>query len=188
MESIYETKRLLLKILNKHDKELVFDYYLRNKDFLLDWVPSRELEFYTLNYHKHMLATEYKAFVDKEHIRFWVFRKDNPNQIIGTICFSQIVYGAFQSCYLGYSLSKGNERQGYMSEAIKKGMKIIFDELKIHRIEANVMPKNTASLKVLDQLGFQNEGLANKYLKINGKWEDHIHMVILNDSMEALNE
>ncbi|WP_330651588.1 GNAT family N-acetyltransferase [Tepidibacter aestuarii] len=70
-----------------------------------------------------------------------------------------------------------------MSEAIKKGIDIIFNQYKLHRIEANIMPKNKASLRVVEKLGFYNEGLALKYLKINGKWEDHIHMVLLNDKL-----
>lgn len=60
---------------------------------------------------------------------------------------------------------------------------IIFDDMKLHRIEANIMPKNKQSLKVVEKLGFYDEGLAYKYLKINGKWEDHIHMVLLNNKI-----
>jgi [ribosomal protein S5]-alanine N-acetyltransferase len=59
----------------------------------------------------------------------------------------------------------------------------MFQELGLHRIEANIMPKNKRSLRVVEKLGFYNEGLAYKYLKINGKWEDHIHMVLLNDKV-----
>ncbi len=188
MKNVYETERLILKILNKHDKELVFDYYLRNKDFLSEWVPTRELEFFTLNFHKQILNNEYKAFLDKEHIRLWLFKKEKPNRIIGTICFSLIVMGAFQSCYLGYSLSDGEECKGYMTEAIKKGIDIMFNEYGLHRIEANVMPKNKASLHVLDKLNFKDEGIAKKYLKINGKWEDHIHRVLFNEKLEEVNE
>lgn len=59
----------------------------------------------------------------------------------------------------------------------------MFNDFGIHRIEANIMPKNKRSLRVVEKLGFYNEGIANKYLNINGKWEDHIHMVLLNDNL-----
>ena len=87
------------------------------------------------------------------------------------------------SCHLGYKLDKDEVNKGYVTEAIQKGIDIMFNELKLHRIEANIMPKNKCSLRVVEKLGFYNEGLAYKYLKINGKWEDHIHMVLLNDKV-----
>ncbi|OPJ57250.1 GNAT family N-acetyltransferase [Alkalithermobacter paradoxus] len=84
---------------------------------------------------------------------------------------------------IGYSLDKDEINKGYITEAIKKGIDIMFNEFGIHRIEANIMPKNKRSLRVVEKLGFYNEGLAYKYLNMNGKWEDHIHMVLLNDNM-----
>ncbi|CZS09951.1 ribosomal-protein-S5-alanine N-acetyltransferase [Clostridioides difficile] len=91
--------------------------------------------------------------------------------------------GVFLSCYLGYKLDQDEINQGYMTEAIQKGIDIIFNEYGLHRIEANVMPKNQRSLRVTEKLGFYNEGIAQKYLKINGIWEDHVHMVLLNDKV-----
>jgi ribosomal-protein-alanine N-acetyltransferase len=60
-------------------------------------------------------------------------------------------------------------------------MEIVFNDLGLHRIEANVMPKNKPALNLLEKLGYYNEGIAKKYLKIDGVWEDHIHMVYLNE-------
>ena len=60
----------------------------------------------------------------------------------------------------------------------------MFEEIKIHRIEANIMPINIVSIKVIEKLGFENEGLAKKYLKVNGIWEDHFHYVKLNTKLE----
>ena len=59
----------------------------------------------------------------------------------------------------------------------------MFNEFELHRIEANIMPKNIRSFTVVEKLGFYNEGMALKYLNINGIWEDHIHMVLLNDKV-----
>jgi ribosomal-protein-alanine N-acetyltransferase len=71
-----------------------------------------------------------------------------------------------------------------MTEAVKAVVDYGFNTLALHRIEANIMPRNIASLRVVGKLGFINEGLSKKYLKINGQWEDHIHMVIFNEVME----
>lgn len=74
--------------------------------------------------------------------------------------------------------------QGLMTEGIQAVIIYAFEELQLHRIEANIMPRNKASMKVVQKLGFYEEGLAYKYLKINGVWEDHFHMVIRNVTME----
>lgn len=67
--------------------------------------------------------------------------------------------------------------------AVEMLVRYAFEELRLHRIEANVMPRNAESLRLLEKNDFINEGLSKYYLKINGVWEDHIHMVKLNDSM-----
>ena len=68
-----------------------------------------------------------------------------------------------------------------MTEAIKRTVQIMFDDFELHRIEANVVPRNSRSLKVMEKLGFEKEGLSKRYLEINGKWEDHIHFAVYND-------
>ena len=68
-----------------------------------------------------------------------------------------------------------------MTEAVRAAADIAFTDLDLHRIEANIMPRNGASLRVAEKAGFYHEGLALKYLRINGVWEDHIHMVLLRE-------
>lgn len=72
--------------------------------------------------------------------------------------------------------------QGYMTEAVARVARIAFQELRLHRIEANIMPWNKRSLRVAEKCGFVGEGVSRAYLRINGKWEDHVHMVLLNDA------
>ncbi len=71
-----------------------------------------------------------------------------------------------------------------MTEAIVKMVAIAFEKLSLHRIEANIIPRNTRSIRTVEKAGFEYEGISKKYLKINGVWEDHVHMVILNEAME----
>ena len=179
----YETQRLVLKILDESDADKVLDYYKRNKDFLGEWEPIREASFYETEYHREQLQSDTSSIETGNLLRLWIFNKEDKDKIIGAVAFNNIVRGAFLSCHLGYKLDKDELNKGYISEAIKKGIEIIFDEYKLHRIEANIMPKNKASLRVVEKLGFYNEGLAYNYLKIHGKWEDHVHMVLLNDNV-----
>lgn len=183
MQKIYETEKLFLKILDKSYAELVVDYYLRNKSFLEEWEPVRSEDFYTKQYHEEQLDKELTNIKNNNSFRLWIFKKQDDCRIIGSVAFNNIVRGAFLSSYLGCKLDKDELNKGYITEAIQKGIEIMFNEYGLHRIEANIMPKNKRSLRVVEKLGFYNEGIAYKYLKINGKWEDHIHMVLLKDSV-----
>ena len=180
---IYATERLILKVLDPSSAQSVFDYYLRNRSFLEEWEPVRSEEFYTLAYHEAQLEKDQSLMENKSGLRLWIFKKNEENKIIGSIGFNNIVWGAFLSCHLGYKLDKDEINHGYMTEAIKKGIDIVFDDYGLHRIEANIIPRNKQSTRVVEKLGFYNEGLAYKYLKINGIWEDHIHFVLLNDKV-----
>lgn len=181
MQGIYETERLILKVSDKTHAELVLDYYIRNKDFLQEWEPIRSKEFYEISHHQEQLKKDLISIENGNLFRVWIFKKEDDTKIIGTIGFSNIIRGAFLSCHLGYKLDENEINKGYMTESIQKGIEIMFNEFGLHRIEANIIPKNIRSLRVAEKLGFYNEGLAYRYLKINGKWEDHIHMVLLNE-------
>ena len=180
---IYETERLSLKILDTTYAESVLDYFTRNKAFLEEWENSKAFDFYTIEAQEKLLLKDFNENENGNLLRLWIFKKEDDRRIIGAVAFSNIVRGAFLSCHLGYKLDGEEINQGIITEAIQKGIEIIFNGFKLHRIEANIMPKNIRSLRVVEKLGFYNEGLAYEYLKINGNWEDHIHMVLLNDEV-----
>ncbi|MBP8692106.1 MAG: GNAT family N-acetyltransferase [Sedimentibacter sp.] len=180
-QTVYETDRLWLKILKPNYCRQVLDYYKRNHDFLQEWEPQRPKDFYTLAYQKRQLGYEYRMFKERKLIRFWILKKED-NKLIGNICLSNIIMGNFRSCYMGYKLDCDEINKGYMTEAIKKVLDIMFNEYGLHRIEVNVMPRNIRSLKVMKKLNFEEEGYSRRYLEINGKWEDHVHFAIYEDS------
>lgn len=185
MNIAFETDRLILKVLDKSFADVVLDYNLRNREFLQEWISRENKNFYNINTHKRLLSSELKLVKKMGYLRLWIFKKSDKgfDRTIGTLCFSNIIRGNFKSCFLGYRLDKDEINKGYMTEALKKGIDIIFREYKLHRIEANVMPKNKSSLKVLEKLDFEYEGLSRRFLEINGKWEDHIRMVLLNEEL-----
>jgi ribosomal-protein-alanine N-acetyltransferase len=185
MDNIYfETERLILKTIDESFTSLVLDYYIRNREFLEKWEPVREEEFYTAEYHRNDLKGELDRIKNGQSLRLWILKKEDINNIIGNIGYSNIVRGCFQSCHLGYKLDRQNVNKGFITEALNTSIDYVFNKLKLHRIEANVIPDNYPSIRVLEKLGFYNEGISKKYLKINGKWQDHIHMVLLNEAME----
>ena len=179
------TERLCLKVLGPDFAAQSLDYYTRNRAFLSEWNPIPPAEFYTFAYHEERLRAELGAMQEGRLARFWLFKRDDTafTTAIGNLAFNNIVRGAFQSCHLGYQLDAREVNQGFMTEALDRAIAYAFDEMQLHRIEANVMPRNLRSSRVLEKLGFVEEGLAHNYLKINGVWEDHIHYVMLNDNV-----
>lgn len=163
----------------KADERLVpdiLDYYIRNREFLAPYESRRDDSYYT----PEMISKVIKDAVENEKakrgVRFYI-TLPGSRTVIGTIALNNIVWGAFRSCFLGYGLDKNHLCRGYMTEAVNRVTEYAFSVLGLHRIEANVMPRNAASRRVLEKCGFESEGLARKYLLINGVWEDHIHMV-----------
>ena len=100
-------------------------------------------------------------------------------EIVGQLSLSQIFYRGFQNAYLGYHLFGGFTGHGYMTEAVGLVLGYAFDNLKLHRIEANVQPHNRPSIAVLRRNGFAKEGFSRRYLKINGRWRDHERWAII---------
>jgi ribosomal-protein-alanine N-acetyltransferase len=116
--------------------------------------------------------------------RWHLFLREDPLRIVGSLSLSSIVEGAFLSALLGYRLDGAMTGQGLMAEAVRSVVGYAFGTMGLHRIEANVMPRNEASRKLLIGLGFVEEGTARKYLKIAGHWEDHVHHVLFNEALE----
>lgn len=178
------TQRLILKSPVESFAQLLLDYNLKNKEFFQPWSPQQSKEFYSLKEQKALLQKKCDNFQKESEIQFYIFHKSNDNKIIGDICFSNIIKGPFLSCFLGYKIEREETRKGYMQEALIKSIKYVFNTVKLHRIEANIMPHNRPSIQLITKLGFEYEGLSRKYLKINGKWENHLHFVLLNEAVE----
>lgn len=110
-----------------------------------------------------------------ERSRRFVICLCESGEIIGQLGLGEISRGAFQSCYLGYWIGASFARQGYMTEAVQLAMRHAFTRLKLHRVEANIVPRNRASKALVEKLGFRYEGTAERYLRIAGRWQDHEH-------------
>ncbi len=181
-----ETERLALKVLDGSFAPMLLDFFTRNKDFLTPWESIKENGFYSLDFQREQLTNELQKMGDDRLFKVWLFEKADTgfDKPIGSVALNEIVRGCFHSCFLGYRMDEYKRNQGYMTEAVGAVIDYGFNKLALHRIEANIMPHNKASLRVVEKLGFNSEGLAKKYLKINGRWEDHIHMVLRNELME----
>lgn len=183
MRELY-TERLRLSMADETKAELVLDYFKRNREFLAEWEVQRDEAYYTVREQEKLLRQDMDLTAAGMLAKYWIYKHHEPGRIIGSVTLSNIVRGPFLSCTLGYRLDDSERNQGLVSEAITRLIAYAFEELGLHRIEANIMPRNAASRRVTEKFGFHNEGLALRYLRINGKWEDHIRMALLNEALE----
>lgn len=170
---IIETERTTLEILSPVDAKLMLEYYLENDEHLIHWEPKRNKDFLTLENWEKLLQHNINLHQSGSALRFSALNKDRT-KVLGTCNFSNIVYGVFQACHLGYSVAKPLEGQGLMYEVLNAGINYVFNEVGLHRIMANYIPRNSRSGALLSRLGFEKEGVAKKYLKIDGIWQDHV--------------
>ena len=93
--------------------------------------------------------------------------------IVGQLTVSSIMWGSAMSATLGYWVDQGRAGRGIAPTAVAMATDHCFRQLGLHRMEINIRPENTASLRVVEKLGFRDEGLRPRYLHINGQWADH---------------
>jgi ribosomal-protein-alanine N-acetyltransferase len=106
--------------------------------------------------------------------------------IVGYFNLSEIVRGSFQSAYLGYGGVAAYTGLGYMTEGLQLVLRRAFVELRLHRVEANIQPGNSASLALVRRCGFVREGFSERYLKVGGRWRDHERWAIRAEQWRAL--
>ncbi len=176
----YETQRLTLLTPNEIDASELNAYLVRNKSFLQPWEPVRTEAYYQMENAENILRNQHVSDEKYRSLTLYIRNKDSLD-IIGKVALTNIVYGPFQSCFLGYSLDEKEINKGKMTEAVQRITEIAFLELGLHRIEANIMPRNIRSIRVVQKLMFQKEGRSKHYLKIMGIWEDHDHYTLLNE-------
>lgn len=180
MNFIYETDRLLLKVLHPEDAAAVLQFFLDNKELFEEYEPDRPDSFYTTAYQKTVLLCEYNLTLKLSAVRFYVFKKEEPEKIIGTVCLRNIRRSVYQSCEVGYKFDAANQHQGYAREALSMLISIAFDALKLHRMEAYVRPDNSASIRLLEALDFTCEGIARDCVFLHNAWQSHYRYSLLS--------
>ncbi len=182
---LIETERLRLQSLTPRYTDVVLAYYERNVEFFRPWLPTYGADFFSEKFHKMWLMRDEEQMRAGRQLKLFIFEREDKKmtQIIGDISFSNIIMGVFRSCFVGYKMDRQENGKGYMTEALAHATQYMFEERKLHRVEANIMPRNLPSQRVVEKLGFEREGLSKSYLKINGKWEDHLRYALINDAM-----
>ena len=152
----------------------------RSEEFLARWEPYRDKDFYSLRLFKARLKWSKENFKKKRVIHVFIFKREGAI-LIGAITLDNLKRGAAQSGSVGYWIGEQYAGKGYMSEALNALIFLAFNELDLSRIEAATLPENAASRKLLEKSGFKYEGVAQSYLKIAGRWRNHVMYSLLRN-------
>ena len=177
-----DTDNLRLAVLRKSEAARVTEYLQNNRDFHKQFSQTHTDDYFTVSTQKKYLAYDCNSFLEGSLLPLWITLKDD-NKIIGRVSFFNFAYGGMMSCACGYHLDKEHTGKGYMTEALKSAMAFVFDEYKMHRIEAFIVPENEPSLNLVKRVGFHYEGKRNSYMHINGRYRDHEAFYMLEDDM-----
>jgi [ribosomal protein S5]-alanine N-acetyltransferase len=160
-----------IRPLESVDSEELLELRRRNDDFLRVFEPLKSRDFLTLEGQRREIEGAAEGWANDRGYSFGVFNTDR--ELIGKVSLSNVARGAWQNATLGYFIDKDHNGRGHGTEAVALACEFGFTAANLHRIQAAVMPHNRASSRLLVKNGFRFEGLAVRYLRINGRWEDH---------------
>ncbi|MBM85063.1 MAG: 30S ribosomal protein S5 alanine N-acetyltransferase [Rhodospirillaceae bacterium] len=151
-----------------------------SREFLIPWEPIWPDNALARSAFRRRLARYAEDWSRDRGYSFFIFRRSD-DRLVGGISIANVRRGVAQMCSFGYWVGRRYARQGYMTEAVYGACSFAFDQLALHRVEAACLPVNEPSKGVLRNAGFRYEGLAKRYLKINGKWQDHMLFALLRE-------
>ncbi len=162
---------IYLRRLEMQDARQILDVRVRNRAFLEPFEPARSGDFYTLGAQQQQIQIGIEQWKQDEAYAFGIFLASD--ELVGRVALSNVVRGAWQNATLGYFVAEQQNGKGIATEAVRLALEFGFSDVRLHRVQAGIMPRNRASGRVLEKNGFRYEGESRRYLNINGVWEDH---------------
>ncbi len=178
-------RRVALRPLVEDDFEAWSDVRVRSRDWLVKWEPM-PLPGHPDIAHDRRLFNSRCGIRDREWqlgtaYGFGIFV---GGAFVGELNINNVQRGPFQNAYVGYWLDEAHAGQGYMPEALVVLFKFAFEDLGLHRLQISIIPRNKPSNRVAEKLGLRNEGIALRYLEIDGNWEDHVRYAITSEDWD----
>lgn len=170
--------RHLLRLPRYQDYRQWYSLRSESRRFLEPWEPAwRNDELTESSFRTRVIRNE-QEFSSGQAVPLLVFTRAE-NVLLGGLTIGYIRRGAAQCCMIGYWMGERHAGQGHMFGALELAIPYIFSSLQLHRIEAACIPDNTRSIRLLEKVGFRQEGYLREYLKINGEWRDHVMFSLL---------
>jgi ribosomal-protein-alanine N-acetyltransferase len=171
-------RRVLLRPLRVGDYRDWLEVRTRDREWLIHWEPRRAGGQYPAEDRSSFAARCAMRDRDRQLGTAYSFGIFVDRTFAGEINLSSIQRGASQSAYLGYWIDKAHAGRGYVPESCVAVFAFAFDELELHRVQVAIIPRNLPSRRVVEKLRLVEEGLARRYLEIDGVWEDHVRYAI----------
>ena len=184
-------RRVVLRPLVAQDFNAWSEVRRRNGDFLTKWEPLRLPHHPDPETNREVFAARCSARDRERHAGTqYAFGIFVDGSFAGEINLNNVVRGAFQSAAIGYWIDSMRAGRSLMPEAVVVLARYAFEELNLHRLEICIIPRNVSSRRVMEKLHIREEGIAARFLEINGVWEDHVRFGITveewNDRREDL--
>lgn len=175
-------RRVVLRPIAVTDFEEWREVRRRNADWLLPWEPERPTGQPDVVEDRDAFSVRCSARQRERQLGtgfgFGIFVDD---ALAGEVNLSSVQRGPFQSGYVGYWIDRRQAGHGYVPEALVVLARHAFEDLRLHRLQVAIIPRNAASRRVVEKLRLRDEGVAQRYLEINGVWEDHIRYAITSE-------
>ncbi len=156
----------------------------QSRDFLTPWEPRWNADELTRPSFRRRIRHYQKDIRDDNGYAFFIFNIYDTN-LLGGVTLSNVRRGVTQSCTIGYWIGQPYANLGYMSDAVSAVLPFVFETLGLHRLEAACLLNNGPSIHLLEKTGFQREGIARRYLRINEVWQDHLLFALLADDIKS---
>ncbi len=179
-------RRVVLRPLVPQDFNSWSEVRRRNGNWLTVWEPMKLPHHPDPETNREVFAARCGAR-DRERLAGtqYAFGIFVDGAFAGEININNVVRGAFQSATIGYWIDRARAGHSFMSEAVVVLAQFAFEELKLHRLEICIIPRNKNSQRVMEKLEIRQEGIAQRFLEINGVWEDHVRYGITVEEWEA---
>ena len=169
-----------LRLPEPEDVDAFLELVVRNRDHFRPYEPRRPPAYFTRAGQRDQIAAAQRQARLGERFEFGIWEVAS-GELVGRISLGGISRGALQNAYLGYGVDRGHGGRGIATQAVTLAVGVAFDELGLHRVQAAVVPENEASARVLIKAGFREEGLARRYLFLDGQWKDHRMFAVTTD-------
>ncbi|MDE1173033.1 MAG: GNAT family protein [Parvibaculaceae bacterium] len=155
-----------------------------SRAFLTPWEPVWPADDLTRPSFRRRLRRYSKEAREDTAYPFFIFRSED-SALVGGCTLSNVARGVQQYATLGYWAGERHAGKGFVTAAVRALAPYAFDELRLHRIQAACLPENEPSKAVLRKTGFEEEGIARGYLRINGTWRDHLLFAMLASDVRS---
>jgi ribosomal-protein-alanine N-acetyltransferase len=182
-------RRVVLRPLTPTDFAPWSEVRLRNESWLIPWEPLRAVSLVDPTRDRDAFASRCAARDRERQMGVaYGFGLFVDNAFAGEVNLNNVVRGALQTCTVGYWIDRDRAGHRYVAEAVVVLARFAFEELQLHRMEICIVPRNANSRRVMEVLAIREEGVAMRYLEINGVWEDHVRYGITLEEWWTRNE